>query len=136
MQNLRPISALLAIALASVAFDRCLAAEALRAIEVPGDRAFMESITVGPDRTLYVSSLASGGIARIKPGTSKAEEWIAPAAFGSRSTFGVFADAKSNTLWVCSNDMSEIGVDGPGHAIGSHLKGFDLSTGNGTINAA
>jgi hypothetical protein len=44
-------------------------------------------------------------IARIRPGASKAEEWIAPAAFGSRSTFGVFADAKSNTLWVCSNEV-------------------------------
>ena len=135
MQNIRPISALLAIALAFVAFDRCLAAEGLQAIEIPGDRAFMESITAGPDGILYVSSLASGGIARIKPGASKAEEWIAPAAFGSRSTFGVFADAKSNTLWVCSNDMSGLGVDGPGHAIGSHLKGFDLSTGNGKISA-
>ena len=135
MQNIRPISALLAIALASVAFDRCLAAEGLQAIEIPGDQAFMESITAGPDGTLYVSSLASGGIARIKPGASKAEEWIAPAAFGSRSTFGVFADAKSNTLWVCSNDMSGLGVDGPGHAIGSHLKGFDLSTGDGKISA-
>ena len=112
MQNIRPISALLAIALAFVVFDRCLAAEGLQAIEIPGDRAFMESITAGPDGTLYVSSLASGGIARIKPGASKAEEWIAPAAFGSRSTFGVFADAKSNTLWVCSNDMSGLGVDG------------------------
>jgi hypothetical protein len=116
MQNIRPISALLAIALAFVVFDRCLAAEGLQAIEIPGDRAFMESITAGPDGILYVSSLASGGIARIKPGASKAEEWIAPAAFGSRSTFGVFADAESNTLWVCSNDMSGLGVDGPGHA--------------------
>jgi streptogramin lyase len=135
MQNARSIRALLAIAVAFVAFDRCPAAEVLQAIEVPGDRAFMESITAGPDGTLYVSSLASGGIARIKPGASKAERWIAPAAFETRSTFGVFADAKSNTLWVCSNDMSGQGVEGPGHAIGSHLKGFDLSTGDGKISA-
>jgi sugar lactone lactonase YvrE len=136
MQNLRLISASLATAAAFVAFDfdRCLAAEALRPIEVPGDRAFMESITAGPDGTLYVSSLASGGIARIKPGATKAEGWIAPAAIGSRSTFGVFADAKSNTLWVCSNDASGRGVPGPGSANGSHLKGFDLSTGDGKIS--
>ena len=49
MQNIRPISASLAIALAFVVFDRCLAAEDLQAIEIPGDRAFMESITAGPD---------------------------------------------------------------------------------------
>src|ERR1700730_11764600 len=76
MQNRRPISALLAIALAFVAFDRCLAAEGLQAIKIPGDRAFMESITAGPDGILYVSSLASGGIARIKHGASKAEECL------------------------------------------------------------
>jgi hypothetical protein len=86
--------------------DSRLAAEELNAIEVPGDRAFTESITAGPDGTLYLSSLASGGIARIKPGASKAEGRVAPGAFDSRSTFGVFADAKSNTLWVCSNDVS------------------------------
>jgi sugar lactone lactonase YvrE len=136
MHNLRLMSASLAMAAAFVAFDfdRCLAAEALRPIEVPGDRAFMESITAGPDGTLYVSSVASGGIARIKPGATTAEGWIAPAAFGSRSTFGVFADAKSNTLWVCSNDASGRGVPGPGAANGSHLKGFDLSTGDGKIS--
>src|SRR5438132_1630241 len=83
MQNLRPIGALLAIAAAFLTFDRCLAAEALQAIDVPGDRAFMENIDAGPDGTLYVSSLASGGIARVKPGASKAEGWIAPAAFES-----------------------------------------------------
>jgi len=48
-----------------------LDAEELKAIEVPGDRAFTESITAGPDGTLYLSSLASGGIARVKPGASK-----------------------------------------------------------------
>ncbi len=31
--------------------------------------------------------------------------------------------------------MSGLGVDGPGHAIGSHLKGFDLSTGDGKLSA-
>jgi streptogramin lyase len=135
MQDARPLSALFAIAVTFIAFDSRLAAEELNAIEVPGDRAFTESITAGPDGTLYLSSLASGGIARIKPGASKAEGRVAPGAFDSRSTFGVFADAKSNTLWVCSNDVSGRGVTGPGSAIGSHLKGFDLATGEGKISA-
>src|SRR6266853_2701418 len=126
--------AVLLASVLTVAFP-AYSADTFNSIEVPGDRAYPESITAGPDGILYVSSLASGGIARIKPGASKAEEWIAPAAYESRSTFGVFADAKSNTLWVCSNDMSGLGVDGPGHAIGSHLKGFDLSTGDGKISA-
>jgi streptogramin lyase len=108
----------------------------LKPVEVPGDKAFTESISAGPDGTLYISSLASGGIARIKPGAAKAEAWIQPGAFDTRSTFGVLADAKSNTLWVCSNDVSGLGVPGPGSVAGSHLKGFDLATGEGKISAA
>ncbi len=135
MQKARRFSVLLAMAVTFIAFDRRLAAEELKPIEVPGDRAFTESITAGPDGTLYLSSLASGGIARVKPGASKAEAWIAPGAFESRSTFGVFADAKSNTLWVCSNDVSSLGVTGPGSAAGSHLLGFDLATGDGKFSA-
>jgi len=135
MQKAQWLSAPLAIAIILTVFDRRLVAEELKAFEVPGDRAFTESITAGPDGTLYLSSLVSGGIARVKPGASKAEAWIAPGAFESRSTFGVFADAKSNTLWVCSNDVSSLGVAGPGSATGSHLKGFDLATGDGKISA-
>jgi streptogramin lyase len=126
MQKARGLNALLAIAVTFIAFDGRLAAEELKAIEVPGDRAFTESITAGPDGTLYLSSLASGGIARVKPGASKAEAWIAPGAFESRSTFGVFADATSNTLWVCSNDVSSLGVAGPGSATGSDLVAWRL----------
>jgi len=105
-------------------------------IEVPGDRAFTESIAATADGTLYLSSLASGGIARVKPGASKAEPWIAPGAFDTRSTFGLYADEKTKTLWACSNDMSGLGVPGPGTVTGSHLKGFDLATGEGKVSAA
>jgi streptogramin lyase len=132
MQKARWLSTLLVITITFIAFDCRLAAEELKAIEVPGDHAFTESITAAPDGTLYLSSPASDGIARIKPGASKAaEDWIAPGAFESRSTFGVFAGTKSNTLWVCSNDVSTLGIAGPGSAAGSHLKGFDLATGEG-----
>jgi hypothetical protein len=41
-------------------------------IELPGEHAFPESISSASDGTLYVSSLASGGIVRIKPGASTA----------------------------------------------------------------
>jgi sugar lactone lactonase YvrE len=105
-------------------------------IELPGERAFPESMSAASDGTLYVSSLASGGIVRIKPGASTAEQWIKPGAFDSRSTFGVLVDERSNLLWVCSNDMSGKGVPGPSSIPGSYLKGFDLSTGEGKISAA
>jgi streptogramin lyase len=104
-------------------------------IALPGDRVFPENIASTRDGTLYVGSLGSGGIIRIKPHTSKAEVWIKPGAFGSRSIFGVLADERSNTLWVCSNDLSGLGVVIPGTQTGGVLKGFDLRTGTGKISA-
>lgn len=108
----------------------------LTRIEVPGATAFPESIAAAADGTLYVGSLASGGIVAIKPGTTKAEPFIAPGAFGSRSTFGLLVDDKTGLLWVCSNDVSGLGIAGPGTATGSHLIAFDVKTGEGNIDAA
>ena len=74
-------------------------------IDLPGDRIFPENIASAKDGTLYVGSLGSGGIIRIKPGAVKAEIWIKPGAFGSRSIFGVLADDRSNTLWAAGACM-------------------------------
>jgi len=104
-------------------------------IALPGDHAFPENIASATDGTLYVGSLGSGGIIRIKPGAAKAEVWIKPGAFGSRSIFGVLADERSNTLWVCSNDLSALGVAIASTETGSALKGFDLKTGQGKVSA-
>ena len=67
----------------------CLAAAgafALSApIDLPGDRMFPENIAATVDGTLYVGSLGSGGIIRVKPNSTQAEsldqtgffrEWI------------------------------------------------------------
>lgn len=108
----------------------------LRTIELPGERAFPESVTATANGTLYVSSLASGGVVRVAPGASKGEEWIQPGAFDSRSTFGVLADEPAGLLWVCSNDASGLGVPGPGSTPGSHLLAFDLASGEGKMSFA
>ncbi len=96
---------------------------------------FPENITSAKDGSLYVGSLGSGGIIRIKPGTGKAEVWIKSGAFGSRSIFGVLADERSNTLWACSNDLSSRGIVIASAESGSALKGFDLKTGEGKVSA-
>jgi sugar lactone lactonase YvrE len=106
------------------------------AVTLPGNAAYPESISAASDGTLYVSSLASGGIFRIKPGMSGAEQWIKPGAFDSRSTFGVFVDEKAGMLLVCSNDISALGVPGPGEVKGSFVKGFDLKSGEGKLSVA
>lgn len=103
-------------------------------VEIPGAVVFPESIAADAAGNLYGGSLASGGIWRIKPGATRAEEWVKPGSFGSRSTFGVLVDEKSKLLWVCSNDVSFMGIAGPGSATGSHLKGFDLASGEGKVS--
>jgi sugar lactone lactonase YvrE len=105
-------------------------------VALPGDRVYPESIAAASDGTLYVSSLASGGVMRIAPGATTAEQWIKPGAFESRSTFGVLVDEKDGLLLACSNDVSALGVAGPGDVKGSYVKGFDLKTGEGKLSAA
>ena len=115
----------------------CTAAAAAPAVvTLPGEQAYPESTTSTADGTLYVGSFAAGGVMRVRPGAAQAEPWIKPGAYGTRSTLGVLADEASNTLWVCSNDTSAMGVPGPGSAKGSALKGFDLATGEGKISAS
>jgi len=117
----------------------CIAAapNALRAeegaIALPEEHPFPESITSTKDGTLYASSISEGGILKVSP-DGKAEIWIVPGMFATRSTFGVLADEKNGMLWVCSNDASSIGLNGPNDVEGSYLKGFDLKTGEGKVS--
>jgi sugar lactone lactonase YvrE len=104
-------------------------------VVLPGDRVYPENLSSTADGTLYIGSVGEGGVLRAMSGAAKAEAWIKPGAFGSRSIFGVLADEKSGTLWVCSNDLSGAGVRGPSQEKGAVLKGFDLKTGEGKISA-
>jgi streptogramin lyase len=110
-------------------------AVAQTSIPLPGDRAFPENIAASHDGTVYVGSLGTGGIYRVEPHGKEAKSWIKPGAFGTHSIFGLLADDESNTLWVCSNDLTA----SPGVTIGSPdgvsaLKGFDLKTGEGKVS--
>jgi sugar lactone lactonase YvrE len=110
------------------------AATAPESIALPGDRAFPESISSSKDGTLYVGSLAAGGIYRVQPHSSEAKLWIEPGTFGTHSTFGVLVDEKAGLLWVCSNDLSARGINvGTADAV-SALTGFDLKSGAGKVS--
>jgi len=111
-------------------------AHAQTSIALPGERVFPENIAASRDGTLYVGSVGQGGVFRIEPHGKEAQVWIKPGAFGTHSIFGVLADAKSNTLWVCSNDLALRGVTIGGSDGISALKGFDLKTGEGKVSAA
>ncbi len=101
------------------------------AIILPESSPFPESVTSAADGTLYVSSISNGGIVRAAPGAAKADVFIKPGDYETRSTFGVNADEATGTLWVCSNDATAIGLKGPTTVEGAFLKGFDLKTGEG-----
>jgi DNA-binding beta-propeller fold protein YncE len=104
-------------------------------IDLPGDKAYPESLSSSKDGTLYVGNLAEGGVLRIRS-NAKPEKWIKPGAFGSASILGVLVDEPANMLWVCSNDLSSTGIKIPGGVAGSSLVGFDLKTGVGRVRAA
>jgi sugar lactone lactonase YvrE len=129
------IAAIATSALSLLAAATPAVSQDAKTVELPGDQAYPESISAASDGTIYVSSLASGGIFRIAPGSAKGEVWIKPGAFDSRSTLGVLVDEATKTLWVCSNDMSGMGVPGPSTVTGSYVKGFDLATGEGKFSA-
>jgi streptogramin lyase len=103
-------------------------------ITLPGNWVFPENITSDQAGNIYVGNLGTGGVFRIRPNSTTVESWIAPGAYGSNSVAGVLADERSNTLWVCSNNLKEVGVDVAGGDSVSTLKGFDLRTGQGKIS--
>ena len=123
----------LAAAIAALAVTAAEAAP--DSVSLPGEAVYPESVTATADGALYVSSFVSGGVLRVPPGGASAEPFVKPGAYGSRSTFGVMADEATGTLWVCSNDLTPLGIAGPSEEKGSALKGFDLKTGEGRVSA-
>ena len=72
-------------------------------IRINGSRVHPESITSDAAGNIYVPS-TGGTIYRATPGATTAEPWIAPSAEnGLTSAFGVLADDRRKTLWVCNN---------------------------------
>jgi hypothetical protein len=100
-------------------------------ITFPGDHAYPESLTATSDGTIYAGSLYEGGIFRVPPGATIAEQWIRPGANDSMITLGVFADEKAGTLWVCSSNLTGFGVKPPEGEKPVSLKAFDLKSGAG-----
>jgi sugar lactone lactonase YvrE len=100
-------------------------------ITFPGDHAYPESITATSDGTIYAGSLYEGGIFRVPPGATTAEQWIKPGADDSMVTLGVLVDEKSGTLWVCSSNLTGFGVKPPAGEKPVSLKAFDLKSGVG-----
>jgi sugar lactone lactonase YvrE len=71
-------------------------------IALPGNDFYPEGIAASADNTLYVGSLMTGQIVRIRPGKSEAEEFVAPRSIVT-GTVGLHVQEDKQYLWLCSN---------------------------------
>ena len=116
-------SALVA-AVVTAAVSAPLALAALpQTITVDGEKVFPESMTSAADGSVFFGSIGNKMIYRAAPGSDKAVAFVQPGTDSVQSTFGVYADNKTNTLWTCSNLL------GPPGGPPATLYAFDLKTG-------
>ncbi|MEY4760192.1 MAG: hypothetical protein RLZZ200_48 [Pseudomonadota bacterium] len=95
-------------------------------VHLPGTGIFPESITSTKDGSLYIGSMGKGVVYRARPGADVAEPFIAAGSGGLLQVFGVYADERQRTLWVCSNPLNmQPGQPRPPSA----LHAFDLGSG-------
>jgi hypothetical protein len=95
-------------------------------IRIPGTGIFPESLTSARDGSIYIGSVGKAQVYRVAPGSDTAEVFIKPGTAGLREVFGVLADDRTGTLWVCSNLRTQPTA---GPAVPSELHAFDLATG-------
>ena len=101
-----PATGRTAIPAVMLALGLCLARAASAAplpdVTIDATEVYPESMSAGPDGTLYIGSMR-GVVYRAAPGKPLARAWIKPsAANGILSLLGVLVDAPSHTLWLCS----------------------------------
>jgi len=113
-------------AVAGVAAGAAALAAAPAEIRIPGTGVFPESLTSSRDGTVYIGSVGQAQVYRVAPGRDTAEVFIKPGTGGIREVFGVLADDRTNTLWLCSNLRAQPQNAPP---VPSALHSFDLKTG-------
>ncbi len=95
-------------------------------VTIDDTNVYPESISSTADGTLFSGSV-KGIIYRAAPGSARAEAWIRPdAQNGLLSVFGVLADERSGTLWVCSTPST---LRSPPSVGTSSVVAFELKSG-------
>jgi sugar lactone lactonase YvrE len=84
-----------------------------------GTAFYPESITAAPNGALFVSSLTTGEIVRLAPGSHRETTFVD--ADVNVGTAGVIVDPRRDVLWACAVDLSG--------QTPSELRAFDLRTG-------
>jgi sugar lactone lactonase YvrE len=115
-------------ALACVAATGSFAAD-LAKVQI-GDAAniFPESMAVTSDGTVYAGSTQQTVVYRATPGAAKAEVWIPKPADGPQFMLGVYADEKTNLLYVCYSDPTN--RRGTTNGLPAMLRTYDLKSGD------
>jgi hypothetical protein len=112
------LAGLITVTVASVAH-----AALPQTITVDGEKVFPESMTSAADGAVFFGSIGNKMIYRAAPGSDKAVPFVQPGTDSVQSTFGLFADNRTQTLWACSNLL------GPPGGPPATLYAFDLKTG-------
>jgi hypothetical protein len=100
-------------------------------IVMDGTNLYPESMSSGPDGSVYIGSM-KGIVFRARPGSNKATAWIKPTARnGILTLLGVLVDAPSHTLWLCSSPGS---LRAPPVTGTASLMAFDLKSGRQRAN--
>jgi len=103
-----------------------LAGDPPRDVIIDGQHVFPESLSATPDGALYIGSLP-GVIYRALPGSGHATPWVQHSEKnGLLSIFGVVADERTQTLWVCT---APAGIPGGVSGGVSALVRLDLRSG-------
>lgn len=118
----------LSFAVASLSFP-ALASDGSTSVRLPESNRFPESVTSDANGTLFVSSIADGGVLKVGTDGAVTSQFLKPGDHGTRSTFGLLADPKRGVLWVASNDATALGAKGPTGTEGAWVKAFDVATG-------
>ena len=116
---MRAFNRLLAVLLAAGALAS--PAWAFDKIVIDDTKVFPESLSSDAAGNIYIGSSAKGLVYRAAPGADKAVPFIPAGTSGMHDVYGVLADERSHTLWVCSTDDAA-------HA-DTALMAFDLTGG-------
>lgn len=110
-----------------VFFANVIRAAPLKEVLIADAQSEPESLSVGPDGTLFAGSASSPFIYRVRSGSPQADIFFDASRDGAGTFFfGILADANTNTLWACElTPNPEVAPVKP-H---STLRGFDLTTG-------
>ncbi|SDA33051.1 hypothetical protein SAMN02799622_05438 [Methylobacterium sp. UNC378MF] len=117
------------LAIGTIGFP-ALASEGSTSVRLPDSSRFPESVTSDANGTLFVSSIANGGVLKVAANGAVTSQFLKPGDHGTRSTFGLLADPKRGVIWVASNDATALGLKGPTDTEGAWIKAFDIATGS------